>query len=81
LAKASVVTDCDGNRDLIKDGYNGYVVLENSVETMANRIFTLLTDELERNKMEKNALEHYHAHFNIESSIDKLEGIYKEFSK
>jgi len=81
LAKASVVTDCDGNRDLIKDGYNGYVVPENSVETMANRIFTLLTDELERNKMEKNALEHYHAHFNIESSIDTLEGIYKEFSK
>ena len=81
LAKASVVTDCDGNRDLIKDGYNGYVVAENSVETMANRIFALLTDEAKRKKMEKNALAHYDGHFNIEASIEKLEDIYKEFSK
>jgi glycosyltransferase involved in cell wall biosynthesis len=81
LAKASVVTDCDGNRDLIKDGYNGYVVPENSVETMANRIFALLKDETKRKEMEKNALAHYHEHFNIETSIEKLEDIYKEFSK
>ena len=81
LAKASVVTDCDGNRDLIKDGYNGYVVPENSVETMANRIFALLTDEAKRQEMEKNALAHYHGHFNIEASIGNLEDIYKEFSK
>lgn len=81
LGKASVVSDCDGNRDLIKDGYNGYVVPENSVETMANRTFALLTDEAKRKEMEKNALAHYHAHFNIEASIEKLEGIYKEFSK
>lgn len=81
LAKACVVTNCDGNRDLIQDGINGYVVPENSVETMANRIFELLTDDVLRTKMQKNAYSRFQKHFNIENSIENLEEIYKEFSK
>ena len=42
MGKACVVTDADGNRDLVKDGHNGYVVPQDGVEVMANRIFALL---------------------------------------
>jgi glycosyltransferase involved in cell wall biosynthesis len=81
LGKSCVVTNCDGNRDLVVDGYNGYVVEENSVDTMANRIFALLQDAELRQSFETNAFSHFNANFNIEQSIHKLESIYKENSK
>lgn len=80
MGKACVVTDADGNRDLIEDGYNGYVVPQDGVEVMANRIFALLNDENLRIKQEKNALARFNEEFNIENNIKKLEVIYKEYS-
>jgi glycosyltransferase involved in cell wall biosynthesis len=81
IGKACVVTDCDGNRDLIEDGYNGYVIKENMVDTMANRIFALLEDDILRNTLGENALTHFNTHFNIEENSKKLEAIYKQISK
>ena len=80
LGKACVVTDCDGNRDLVKDGYNGYVIAQNEVEQMANRIFALLSDDMKRKEMEKNAITRFNTEFNIENNIEKLENIYKKYS-
>jgi len=80
IGKACVVTDCDGNRDLIIDGYNGYVIKENMVDTMTNRIFTLLENDVLRNTFEKNAKQHFHTYFNMQSNIKKLEEIYKKIS-
>ena len=80
LSKACVVTDCDGNRDLIENKYNGYVIKENMVVTMANRIIVLLEDDVLRNVFEKNALTHFNAHFNMEENGKKLEAIYKQIS-
>lgn len=81
LGKACVVTDCDGNRDLVKNGYNGYVVAQNEVEQMANRIFALLEDDNLRKTMELNAIKRFNQEFNIENNIGKLEEIYKAFSQ
>ncbi|NND62128.1 MAG: glycosyltransferase [Flavobacteriaceae bacterium] len=81
LGKACVVTDCDGNRDLIVDGINGYVIADNSVEMMANRIFALLKDDDLRNKFEQNAQKRFEEHFNIRKNIHALEEIYFKLSK
>jgi len=80
MSKACVVTDCDGNRDLIENKYNGYVIKENMVVTMAKRIIVLLEDDALRNVFEKNALTHFNAHFNMEENGKKLEAIYKQIS-
>ena len=80
MSKACVVTDCDGNRDLIENKYNGYVIKENMVVTMAKRIIVLLEDVVLRNAFEKNALTHFNAHFNMEENGKKLEAIYKQIS-
>ncbi len=80
MGKACVVTDADGNRDLVKDGYNGYVVPQDGVEVMANRIFALLSDDSMRKTMEQNTLTRFHAEFNIDNNIEKLETIYKKYS-
>ena len=45
LSKACVVTNSDGNRDLVKNEVNGYVVENNEAKSMANRIF-----EIHKNK-------------------------------
>ncbi len=81
MGKACVVTDCDGNRDLIQDGVNGYVIQDNSVEMMANRIFALLKDDALRDSFEKNAKQRFNEHFNIRNNIDELEEIYFKLSK
>ena len=80
MSKACVVTDCDGNRDLIENKYNGYVIKENMVVTMAKRIIVLLEDDALRNVFEKNALTYFNAHFNMEENGKKLEAIYKQIS-
>lgn len=81
MSKACVVTDCDGNRDLIVDGENGYVVPQDEVKTMANRIFDLLEDKDRKKKMEAKALLFFNTAYNINNNIHKLEAIYKEYSK
>ncbi len=81
LGKACVVTNCDGNRDLVNNGYNGYVVQENSVESMANRIFALLKDDGLRQRLGNNSVQYFNSKFNITQTIAQLEAIYKANSK
>jgi len=77
LEKACVVTDADGNRDLILDNKNGFVIKnENSVE-FANAVLELLNKEDKREQFEKNSLKFFNEHFNIKNTIYKLENIYK----
>jgi len=79
FGKACVVTDSDGNRDLIKNDYNGFVIEENDVKNMANRIFALYKNETLLKKFEANSLISFNTNFNIEKNILNIENIYKEF--
>lgn len=81
LSKAGVVTNCDGNRDLIKNKINGYLIEDNNIDVMASRISSLLLDEKIRKKFEKNSFDMFNKNFNLENNISKLEEIYKEFSR
>ena len=79
LGKACVVTDSDGNRDLVKNEINGYVVKENDIKTMANRIFTLYHDDEKRKVFEHNAFESFKFNYNIENNILNIERIYRKY--
>jgi len=81
LGKACVVTDCDGNRDLVKNEVNGYVVEENDIITMANRIFALYKNKELTKTFEENALKSYKTNFNMEHNIKNIETVYREFKK
>lgn len=81
LAKACVVSDADGNRDLIENNQNGFVIFDENVEAFKEKILQLLKDTLLRNEFEQNSLAKFHANFNIENTIGKLEKIYLENSK
>ncbi|MFY8213591.1 MAG: glycosyltransferase [Flavobacterium sp.] len=80
LSKPCVVTDCDGNRDLIRDGYNGYVVNQNDVEAFAEKVNTLLQDDQLCQAFAQNAQQSFNDHYNIKHNIKNLEAIYNEYS-
>ena len=46
-----VASDCRGNRDLVKDGENGYIVPLNDSETFKDRIKTIYGNKTLRNKL------------------------------
>jgi len=80
LSKPCVVTDCDGNRDLIRDGYNGYVVNQNDVEAFAEKVNTLLQDDQLCQAFAQNAQQSFNDHYNIKHNIKNLEALYNEYS-
>lgn len=80
LGKACIVTNCDGNRDLVKNAINGYVVEENEIKSMANRIFELYNDNKKRKKFELNSFDSFNLNYNIEKNIVNVETIYKKYS-
>ncbi len=81
LSKACVVTECDGNIDLIEDGFNGYVVKQDDVGTMVNRINKLYFEEKLRMQFEKNSFLVFNEIFNLKKNIPVLESIYSRYSK
>lgn len=78
LSIPSVVSDCDGNRDLILNDYNGYCVKENNTIEFSQKINTLLQDEKLYNEFSKNARETFEKHHNIYKTIKDLESIYRD---
>ncbi|GGZ60402.1 glycosyltransferase [Mesonia mobilis] len=76
LSKACVVTDADGNRDLIEHNQNGFVIFENNVQDFKEKIITILENDDLRKTFEKNSFQKFNQFFNIEVTIKKLEKIY-----
>lgn len=80
LKKACVVSDCDGNRDLVKDNYNGYVIAQENLEIeMPKAIVKLLNSDI-RHQFGENSFKRFKNEFNILINIQKLEAIYNSFS-
>lgn len=76
LKKACVVTDADGNRDLIKDNHNGFVIFDNNIKEFNQKIELLLSDNELKKQFEENAYQRFNSNFNINNTIQSLERIY-----
>lgn len=76
LKKACVVSDADGNRDLVEDGKNGFVIKDENSSEFANAILELWDKNAKREKFEEYSLKLFNEHFNIKNTIHKLENIY-----
>jgi len=71
-----VCTDGLGNRDIIKEGENGFMVWERNPIMMADKIEFLYKNEARRVSMGKNALD-FAQRFGIEKYVQKLIDIYR----
>ena len=77
LSKPCIVTDCDGNRDLIKEGYNGYIINNESINTFSTKISELLTNKQKHKKFSHHAYKSFIDFYNMEDNIVHLEYIYQ----
>lgn len=69
-----VVTDCRGNRDLVKDNENGYVVGIDEVEQFADSVERLYNSKELRDKFSKNSLETI-MKYSLENVLKEMETI------
>ena len=77
LGKASVASDVVGNRDCVKNGYNGYLLpLEANV--FAEKLCGLIDNDKERERMGRNSRDLFEKEFHIENRIILLEDIYNK---
>lgn len=75
LGKPCVLTNVDGNKDLIEDGVNGYLVKEDS-EDISKKVIALLDNTYLLNKMSCNSRKTYEDFYNIKNNITLLEELY-----
>lgn len=80
LSKACVVTDCDGNKDLIVHEFNGFLTDVEDVKGMVKSIERLYFDDQLRKQFEKNAFTLFNEKLNMEKNISELEKIYTDLS-
>ena len=76
LAKPCVVTDVDGNNDLIIDNYNGFLVAQGNTTEMAEKINAILTDKELYKQLSEKSRKEYLQKYNIKNTIGNLEKIY-----
>lgn len=80
LGKPCVVSDCDGNRDLIENGYNGFVIQDYDVIKYKNSVLEILNNDELKKRLSENAFTSFNEKYNILKNISQLEKIYKEQS-
>lgn len=77
LGKAVVASDVLGNKDCVKNDYNGYLLpLEEKV--FVEKMNELIEDDEKRKQMEKNSRAYFESDFYINNRIKALENIYTE---
>lgn len=77
LGKAIVVSDVLGNKDCVKDGFNGYL-LPLKEEVFVEKMNDLIENDEKRKEMEKNSRSYFESDFFIDNRIKALEEIYIE---
>ena len=77
LGKAVVASDVLGNKDCVKDGYNGYL-LPLDVKAFVEKMNGLIEDDEKRRVMERNSRAYFESDFLIDNRIHALEDIYTE---
>ena len=73
-----VTTPVGGNPELVKDGYDGYIVKQNE-EAVYNLIVGTISKNTAKDyaKLSKNCLSHYEENFNIVNQRDKYKELFE----
>ncbi|KXZ40511.1 Glycosyltransferase involved in cell wall bisynthesis [Alkalithermobacter thermoalcaliphilus JW-YL-7 = DSM 7308] len=76
IKKPSIGTDVGGIKEVIKDGYNGYLVPKENPQKLAESMKKLAKDENLRKYMGQNGYEFMKKFFTLDNMVRKVEGIY-----
>ncbi len=76
IGKPIVVTNSDGNRDLVKHNLNGYVIDGGNSMKLAEGVISILKNKDIKNRFSNNSIQIFKENFNMIKNIKKLEQIY-----
>ena len=74
--KPVVSTNVGGVPELIKDGWNGFLVSSEDVDSMAEKVKDLIKDSSLRKRLGRNAATFVREHFSVENMVNKTEELY-----
>ena len=80
LAKAVIATNCDGNRDLVKNNYNGYLIEPNQLDLFTEKCIELYGNNKVRQNFENNSYLLFKEKFDLSVNIKILEEIYFNYT-
>lgn len=81
LKKACIVSNADGNRDLVENGVNGYVINTNEPSDFAEKTIHLMEDQAARNKFGQASYQLFQEKYNIQNTVHILEEHYLNEAK
>ena len=70
-----VATDCRGQRDLVKNGENGYIIPLNDIEMFSDRIEMIYGNKMLRNKLKKVSKKEVSSYM-LKDILNKMKNIY-----
>ncbi|MEM2276402.1 MAG: glycosyltransferase [Thermoproteota archaeon] len=76
--RPAVATEVAGIPDLVRDGETGYLVKPRDVNALADKILTLIIDQVKREKMGENARQLVEKEFSYNTVIPKITTLLKE---
>ncbi|MCR5146601.1 MAG: glycosyltransferase family 4 protein [Clostridia bacterium] len=77
VGKTIIVTDIDGNNEIVKNEYNGLLFEKDNVDELCKKIECLIYDTGKRMSFEKNAIKTYDEYFSYSIFIAKYIKIYQ----
>lgn len=81
MSKPVVVTDCDGSRELVRQGENGFLVPIGDHVALADRIAYLLDHPDEARRMGQAGRQDIERHFSLATMVDKTVDVYERALK
>ncbi len=78
MGKPLITTDAPGCREVVKEGFNGYLVPIKNSKELANKIKILIEDKTLRDKFGKNSREYIKKEFDIKIVVKKYLEIYED---
>lgn len=78
LEKPIISFDLDGSHEVIKDGYNGFLIEPENVTSLAEKILLLCSDRKKAKNMGINGKKMIDNEFSDELMVEKINKLYKE---
>ena len=77
----TVAYKCGGVEEMIKDGYNGYLVEQGDINALSQNIERILSDSTSLIAMQKNAKQYFNDNFTLTAFMDMLQTQYEDILK
>lgn len=71
-----VATDIEGNREVVRDGYNGYLYNTDCIQSIAKLVMNIVESDEKYINFSKKSLQQYEEKFKLYSMIQNYENLY-----